>query len=335
MRPSTLPISAVLVAVALGAAACTSILGNDFEITPGPATGGSAATSTSTQGGGGATSTTSTGGMGGTDPCGNGMPDPGETCDGDCPTECFDPDQCTEDILMGSPDTCDVMCSFEPQVTCRSNDGCCPTGCQQGNDNDCNLRILVLGTDDNSISLVGDAIDGSGEFMTAVGRFNGRTNPVVATTLAGYHAVFALGNLSFLDKVATGDLLADFYDNGGRVVTANGVNCLQFNIEGRWLDDGYFVFDLGNANPNMDTMVIDEPMSPLLAGVSTLGADLHCDHTPKMGSTVVASYMVSGDPAVVRGEFGGRKRVDLNFFPIGNLVTGDWLPLLINALKYQ
>ena len=69
--------------------------------------------------------------------CGNGLVEPGEICDGDCPNACSDADACTVDMLSGHVATCNAVCSFEEILECAHGDGCCPTGCTQLNDADC------------------------------------------------------------------------------------------------------------------------------------------------------------------------------------------------------
>jgi len=69
--------------------------------------------------------------------CGNGQLDTGETCDGDCPTNCNDGNPCTVDILTGSASNCSSACSYEHITECASGDGCCPQGCSAKNDGDC------------------------------------------------------------------------------------------------------------------------------------------------------------------------------------------------------
>jgi hypothetical protein len=67
--------------------------------------------------------------------CGNGATDPGETCDGNCPTECMDLGiQCFQRNRLGSD--CNVECITEPIVECLDGDGCCPEGCD-GMDAEC------------------------------------------------------------------------------------------------------------------------------------------------------------------------------------------------------
>jgi len=69
--------------------------------------------------------------------CGNGIVEPGETCDGNCPTACFSSSFCSELLLEGSPETCDAQCVAGEPPGCVSGDGCCPIGCNPGLDSDC------------------------------------------------------------------------------------------------------------------------------------------------------------------------------------------------------
>ncbi len=80
--------------------------------------------------------------------CGNGVVEPGERCDtgitwpdfGSCPTQpsdCDDGLACTQDTLEGA--TCLAECVHTDVTSCQDNDGCCPAGCTDSNDADCNL----------------------------------------------------------------------------------------------------------------------------------------------------------------------------------------------------
>ncbi len=75
--------------------------------------------------------------------CGNGTLEPGELCDGDCPTTCVDNDACTQDSMAGSPDRCNVVCQNTPISACTSGDGCCPTNCTFNNDTDCMCQPMT------------------------------------------------------------------------------------------------------------------------------------------------------------------------------------------------
>jgi hypothetical protein len=74
--------------------------------------------------------------------CGNGVVEsPQETCDVApaivCPTSCDDVDACTLDVLTGSSQNCNVVCSHPPIVQCIDGDNCCAPGCDCTTDMDC------------------------------------------------------------------------------------------------------------------------------------------------------------------------------------------------------
>ena len=93
--------------------------------------------------------------------CGNGTLDPGETCDGDCPT-CEDADPCTEDVITGSADTCDLVCSTTPITACVDGDMCCPESCSTDMDNDC---ACVPTTCESAGNNCGTLDDGCGQIL--------------------------------------------------------------------------------------------------------------------------------------------------------------------------
>ena len=68
--------------------------------------------------------------------CGNGLLEPGETCDGDCePLQLIN--LCVSQICTGSAENCNLTCSLSLILDCIDNDGCCPGGCKSNVDNDC------------------------------------------------------------------------------------------------------------------------------------------------------------------------------------------------------
>ena len=77
--------------------------------------------------------------------CGNGRLDPGERCDGDCPTRCASRG-CTTRTLVGSAAQCDARCEEMTVAACVNGDGCCPSACDRGRDSDCSLDCTVLGS---------------------------------------------------------------------------------------------------------------------------------------------------------------------------------------------
>jgi hypothetical protein len=73
--------------------------------------------------------------------CGDGVIEGGETCDPPetCPESCDDGNACTVDQRTGSVQNCNVACSHSSISTCVSGDGCCPTGCDSTDDDDCSV----------------------------------------------------------------------------------------------------------------------------------------------------------------------------------------------------
>jgi MYXO-CTERM domain-containing protein len=75
--------------------------------------------------------------------CGNGLLEPGETCDtaitsgpSACETACDDQYACTTDVLEGS--ACTAHCTHTPVAPSGANkDGCCPKGHSSETDADC------------------------------------------------------------------------------------------------------------------------------------------------------------------------------------------------------
>jgi MYXO-CTERM domain-containing protein len=70
--------------------------------------------------------------------CNNGVIDPGEACDGNCPATCSPTtDACMPNVLSGAAATCDAVCSPQPITACVNGDGCCADGCTEATDSDC------------------------------------------------------------------------------------------------------------------------------------------------------------------------------------------------------
>ena len=80
--------------------------------------------------------------------CGNGTLDTGEACDasagttGACPTECARTDACETAEFWGYAEACTLTCMRETITSCRAEaDGCCPEGCTDQDDGDCNPAV--------------------------------------------------------------------------------------------------------------------------------------------------------------------------------------------------
>jgi len=317
---------------------CSSVLGLDDFTNAGNAGGAGAATASSPGSGGSGNvgGDPGPGGAGGAAaPCGNGKLDPGETCDGDCPAECIDADLCTAETMEGAPDMCDAVCPFAKITACKSYDGCCPTGCFFGNDKDCDQKVVVVAYDPSNVMTIATALMGTGLFAQVDAFDTGTANPTLAD-LQAYSAVLVYTFASWKDPAQLGDVLADYFDAGGRVVLANGADCAdQYRIRGRFEADGYHLLEEGGVEPNADQLgMLVEPQSPLLVGVSAVNASVHCVGAPVAGSTVVAELATTKAPVVLRAKVHNKNRVDVNLFPPSEYAQADVVRLLANALKY-
>lgn len=72
--------------------------------------------------------------------CNNGVKEPGEECDGNCPTSCA-PEGC-QLRKVDKPGTCQAKCVPDTiQTECKASDQCCPANCAADSDNDCDAAI--------------------------------------------------------------------------------------------------------------------------------------------------------------------------------------------------
>jgi hypothetical protein len=163
-------------------------------------------------------------------------------------------------------------------------------------------------------------LDGTGAF-TKVDLFDAISKTPTADELAAYEAVLTYSYNSYANSTALGDLLADYWDAGGRVVIAACANEKEpFGLTGRWLSGGYHLFNLtGEMTEKVENgpLAKVKPDSPLLVGVENLTAEngFRVPDEPVSGAVVVARGGTSGDPLIVQGEKDGRNLVALNFYP--------------------
>ena len=91
--------------------------------------------------------------------CGNGVLDPGETCDppGTCPASCEPAaNMCMPNVLVGNSAACTSQCQVQLVTGCVNDDGCCPLGCTPTTDSDCgNPNSSTPGGADNDGGVTG------------------------------------------------------------------------------------------------------------------------------------------------------------------------------------
>jgi hypothetical protein len=101
--------------------------------------------------------------------CGDGIVTGEEVCDGDCPVDVANcpappPEACARVRIEGSAAMCDAQCVGYQQDVCLDDDGCCPAGCSQDEDNDCSgVELCGNGELDDGESCDGDCFQDAAE----------------------------------------------------------------------------------------------------------------------------------------------------------------------------
>jgi hypothetical protein len=170
-----------------------------------------------------------------------------------------------------------------------------------------------------------------------------------ASQLAAYHAVLVYSIYRLPEPGVLGDRLAAFHDQGGGVVVAfraNNDDSPEARLQGAYgtPEQGYALLDYAQGYSTQDSDpgglgVVLEAQSPLMAGVASFDSSPATRSTspPIAGRAVVVARWRGGgeEPLVLRGTRGNRTLVELNFWPLPGVWTGDGAPLMRNALKFS
>lgn len=190
----------------------------------------------------------------------------------------------------------------------------------------------------NNVKVV---LESTGAF-TQVDVFDAQSATPTLQQLLQYDAVLAYNSVPFSNPATLGNTLADYWDSGGRVVTAGYTGVTGFAIAGRWVSGAYTLTQAGNAVAPNETqpLQIDEPTSPLVRNVAALTQrQAYRSNGQVNGNSFVVARWGSGAPLIVRSIRNGRNLVTLNFFPpsfaVGNQFwVGDGAAIMRNALLF-
>ena len=142
----------------------------------------------------------------------------------------------------------------------------------------------------------------------------------------------------FKDPVALGNVVADYYDVGGRVVLGTFANA-SIPITGRFgtVANGYALITPGSQeSPNDKLGQIVEPNSPLATGVTAFAmTGAYRSPGALVNGGIAVIKWASGAPLIVRGVVKNRNRCDVNFYTPSNFWTGDGAILLRNCLLFK
>jgi len=131
--------------------------------------------------------------------------------------------------------------------------------------------------------------------FTNVDGWNGAISTPTVGDLIGYDAVFIIPDTTFQDSTTLGNNLAAYVDQGGGVVdSVFSVNWGDLYVTGTWFTNGYRPFEGYDQAYTYDSVVVNDPASPLLRGFSSItfpnGAYRGLLPVLKPGASLVASW---------------------------------------------
>lgn len=187
---------------------------------------------------------------------------------------------------------------------------------------------------------------GTGQFNSVSIIDVSSTTPTLSA-LQAFDAVLVFKDAPYADPVALGDVMADYVDSGGGVVSTifESVDSLSDWMQGRWESQGYFGIPRGTFTTGSASLgTVFDSGHPIMAGVSSLDGGTS-SYRPVGASIVGGATRIAdwsdGAPLVVTRTIGGVRRVDLTIFPPSSDVrvdlwdsTSDGALLMANALTW-
>ena len=150
--------------------------------------------------------------------------------------------------------------------------------------------------------------------------------------LSAYDVVVVMSNNYFSNAAQTGDVLADYVDNGGKVIEA--VACYDttggWQLVGRFVTGDYESFNHGIAERFDHSLGDFDDKHPIMAGVAALTCSLPVGVTLKPLADWVANWN-NGTPLVATRN---DNVVGINIFPYDGFFTGDVVLLFHNAVVW-
>ncbi len=147
--------------------------------------------------------------------------------------------------------------------------------------------------------------------------------------LEGYETVLVWNQLPYSDKVALGDVLADYSDLGGGVTLMVGSWNSQWRLEGRFMTEAYGSIPFGAYSPYSSGYLgtVHNPTHPIMGGVTSFSTgNFRCGYTGPLttGSELIASYNDGMVLAAVK-QHSASRTCDLGFWPpSSDIAPSSW-----------
>lgn len=204
--------------------------------------------------------------------------------------------------------------------------------------------VLILGSEQAYFLADVQAKVRSTGMFSAVDVFNAMNATPSLATLQAYRAALVFTSYTPADRVALGNVLADYIDWGGRVVLATFSSYgPAYDIRGRLASGGYLPFTTGSYLSGPATLSPVIPGHYLLAGVASFYGGASSYRTSvgvTAGTTLVAGWSDGLPLVAILPHAGGGDVIGLNFYPPSSSVSyGNWdtatdgARLMANALS--
>ena len=157
----------------------------------------------------------------------------------------------------------------------------------------------------------------------------------VAPTLnhiLSYDAAIVMNNPPFGDPVGLGDVLADYADAGGGVILTIASFASGWEVQGRFLTDGYIPFNIGFGPAGSAVLGNFNASHPIMYGVTTATGGLLADVTVTSGAELIAEWNNSFPFVATKG----RNVAAVNIYVTNSgCWTGDIPQVLHNAVCWS
>jgi hypothetical protein len=192
---------------------------------------------------------------------------------------------------------------------------------------------LVISDYDNAWSEAAQLLLASGEVSSA-SFVDARNSTPSLNDLLNYDVVIVWSNYTFNDNVALGDVLADYVDSGGAVVTANFCHYQsRWQLAGRYMTE-YSPLGAGDSFGYGTNMVVDDPNHPIMAGVSA-GYELYDHDAPLQNNPFMVQHWDNGyNGTTVNTDYPQCVALNNYFGFPDRQWTGDVGQMMVNAVLY-
>lgn len=204
--------------------------------------------------------------------------------------------------------------------------------------------LLVAGDPSSAYNDVKAKLNATGKFKS-VTVFDARLGTPTLSYLQQFDAILVWSASNYSNSTTLGNVMADYVDGGGGVVSAVFETAYSNCMQGRWNTSQYYIINRNNYKEGSASLGVKaQPNHFILRDVNTFhgGIGSYRPSTAGLtsGGTLIASWN-DGMPLVTEKRINGQRRVDLGFYPASSSLYSDYwnsatdgAKIMANALLY-